>query len=151
MAVLGTLAVGALQRARAGGAAGSEVDAGEIETLTSPDTERLLLKAMVSAAKADGQIDQTEMQKILGRIGKDSVTDDEKQFVLSEMAAPLDIAALAGEASTPAVAAQVYAASILAIDADSEPEKAYLRDLAQALRLDPETVRQLQEMTGAPA
>ena len=48
-------------------------------------------------------------------------------------------------------AAQVYAASLLAIDSDSESERAYLRALAEALGLDAETVAQLHGMTGAPA
>jgi uncharacterized membrane protein YebE (DUF533 family) len=127
------------------------VEPQEVAAIAGPDAERLFVKAMISAAKADGQIDQAEMQKIVGRIGKDSVTDAEKQFVLDELQKPLDIAGLAAEARDPAQAAGVYAASILAIDADSEQEKAYLRELAQALKLDPETVRQLQGMTGAPA
>jgi uncharacterized membrane protein YebE (DUF533 family) len=154
MAVLGTLALGALKRAqasRAGAAEAAPVEPQEVSAITGPDAERLFVKAMISAAKADGQIDQGEMQKIIGRIGKDSVTADEKQFVLDELQKPLDVAALAAEARDPAQAAGVYAASVLAIDADSEPEKAYLRDLAQALKLDPEAVRQLNDMTGARA
>ena len=106
---------------------------------------------MISAAKADGQIDQGEMQKIIGKISSDQVTPEEKQFVLDQMAQPLDVAALAAEARNPAQAAQVYAASILAIDADSDAEKAYLRQLAQALNLPPEAVAQLHQMTGVPA
>jgi uncharacterized membrane protein YebE (DUF533 family) len=154
MAVLGTLALGALKRAqanRAGAAEPAPVEPQEVAAIAGPDAERLFVKAMISAAKADGQIDQAEMQKIIGRVSQDEITDAEKQFVLDEMQKPLDVAALAAEARDPAQAAGVYAASILAIDADSEQEKAYLRELAQALKLDPETVRQLQGMTGTPA
>ena len=68
-------------------------------------------------ALTDGQIDQGEMQKIIGKISSDQVTPEEKQFVLDEMGQPLDVAALAAEARSPEQAAQVYAASILAIDA----------------------------------
>jgi uncharacterized membrane protein YebE (DUF533 family) len=154
MAVLGTLALGALKRAQARQAGVTDpapLEPHEVTAVAGPDAERLFVKAMISAAKADGQIDKTEMQKIIGRVGKDSVTDAEKQFVLDEMQAPLDVAALAAEARDPAQAAGVYAASILTIDADTDQEKAYLQDLAQALKLDPETVRQLREMTGATA
>ena len=55
----------------------------------------------------------------------------------------------AAEARQPAQAAEVYAASILAIDADSEQERRYLAELAAALHLDAETVRHLHRMTGA--
>jgi len=111
----------------------------------------MLIRAMISAAKADGQVDQAEMQKIAGKIGDDGVTAEEKAFVMSELAAPVDIDALAAEARGPAQAAEVYAASLIAIDIDSEAERAYLRRLADALRLDPATVAQLHQMTGAPA
>jgi len=155
MAVLGTLALGALKRAQAAretSAAGpATIDPGEIRAVTGADSEKLVLKAMISAAKADGQIDQAEMQKIIGKISTDSVTPEEKQFVLDQMAQPVDVAALAAEARNPAQAAQVYAASILAIDADSDQEKAYLADLARALELPREAVAQLHEMTGVPA
>ena len=123
----------------------------EIRAITGPDAERLLLRAMISAAKADGQIDQDEMQKVVGRLAEDSVTADEKQFVLDQMAAPVDVAALAAEVRSPAQAAEVYAASLLAINADSDAERAYLAELARALRLDDATVAELHRMTGAPA
>lgn len=155
MAVLGTLALGALRRAQQGGEGAGQAEAApvpqaEIRELTGPDAERVLLTAMISAAKADGQIDQGEMQKIIGKISTDSVTPQEKQFVLDQMAAPLDVEGLAAEARSPAQAAQIYAASILAIDVDSDQERSYLQNLAQALRLDRGTVDQLHKMTGAP-
>ena len=160
MAMLGTLALGALKAAREAQAAAApadqalepaEIPPAEIRAVTGEDSEKLVLKAMISAAKADGNIDQTEMQKIIGKISTDDVTPAEKQFVLDEMARPLDVGALAAEARNPAQAAQVYAASILSIDADTDAEKAYLRELAQALALDPAAVDQIHRMTGAPA
>lgn len=153
MAVLGTLALNALrnaQAARAGTPAETvELDAADVEAVTAPESERLMLTAMISAAKADGTIDRDEMQKIVGKLG--DVTAEEKQFVLEQMAAPLDVGALAAQVSGKAQAAQVYAASLLAIDSDTEAEKAYLRELARGLGLDDATVAQLHGMTGAPA
>ena len=156
MAVLGTLALSALKSAqakRAGAPARRRRAAtpDEIAAITGPDAERLLLRAMISAAKADGQIDQAEMQKVIGRLAEDSVTADEKQFVLDQMAAPVDVAALAAEVRSPAQAAEVYAASLLAINVDSDAERGYLSDLARALGLDDATVAELHRMTGAPA
>lgn len=157
MAVLGTLAIGALKRAHAGegadGDASGEVAATprQLEALASPDAEKVILTAMISAAKADGQIDQAEMQKIIGRISGDSVTADEKAFVLEQVAAPVDLPALAAQVTTPEQAAQVYAASLLVINADTDAERAYLTELASALGLDAATVEELHQMTGAPA
>jgi uncharacterized membrane protein YebE (DUF533 family) len=153
MAVLGTLALGALKRAqaqRAGNPSAQPATPDELRAITGPDAERLLLRAMISAAKADGQIDQAEMQQVIGRLAADSVTAEEKQFVLDQMAAPVDVAGLAADVRSPAQAAEVYAASLLAIHADTAAEHAYLTDLARALGLDQATVAELHRMTGAP-
>ena len=50
---------------------------------------QLLIRAMVNAAKCDGNIDQEEQQKIVANLG-DDVSAEERQFVLDEMKAPLD-------------------------------------------------------------
>lgn len=158
MAMLGTLALTALKNHQVGAGAAAApvgqpapVTAEEVQAVTDPATERLVLRAMISAAKADGQIGKQEMQVIAGHIGNDGVTEAERQFVLDELARPLDLASLAAEVQSPAVAAEVYLASLLAIDVDTEQERQYLRDLARAVGLDAGTVQQLHEMTGAPA
>lgn len=154
MAILGTLALGALRSAQADGAATAgtpEISGGEIEQLVGPDAEKLALRAMISAAKADGQIDQAEMEKIIGKLGTDQVSAADKEFVMSEMRAPIDVAGLAAQARSPAQAAEVYAASLLAIEADTAAEQNYLRQLAAALNLDAATVMRLHDMTGAPS
>lgn len=154
MAILGTLALKAIQASRAeqSGTApeAARIEESEVRSLASPESERLALRAMISAAKSDGQIDQGEMEKIIGKISADDVTPEEKQFVLQEMGKPLDIDALVADVRDPAQAAQVYAASIIAIDVDTEEERAYLRELASRLGLDNAAVAQLHAMTGAP-
>jgi len=158
MAILGSLALAAVQNARAGGqpapssqlAAGAAPSQADVAAVTSEEGERLALRAMIAAAKADGQIDEDEMQRILGRLQDDEVTEAERRFVLDEIRKPLDPADLAKDVRTPAQAAEVYAASLLAIDIDSEAERAYLRTLASALRLDPGVVSFLHHTTGAP-
>ena len=158
LAVLGTLALGALKSAQARAAASQPGQGGEliaapheIAAVTGPAAEKLMVRAMISAAKADGQIDQAEMQKIIGKVGDEGVSPEEKAFVMAELSAPIDIDGLAAEAQGPAQAAEVYAASLIAINLDTEAERDYLRRLAQALRLDPATVAQLHQMTGAPS
>ncbi len=155
LAMLGSLALTALRNSQAGAAPAQAdetitLEPHEIQAVTGPEAERLMVRAMISAAKADGQIDQAEMQKIIGKVSDEGVTADEKSFVMSELAAPLDISGLAASVSGPAQAAEVYAASLLAIDIDTDAERQYLRDLATALKLDPATVAQLHQMTGAP-
>ncbi len=162
MAIIGTLALTALKNYQGGGAADGAAAPSqsaalppatpeEVQAMTHPETERLLLKAMIAAAKADGQVDKAEMQRLVGRIDTDGITEEERQFVIDEMTRPLDVQDIVSEVRTPAVAAEVYAASILAIDIDTDAERQYLRSLAQALRLDAGTVQRLHQLTGAPA
>ena len=152
MAILGTLAISALRaaQARAGEPEAAEAPPAreEIAAVTGPDAERLMLLAMISAAKADGSVDEEEMRKIIGKAGENEVTDEEKQFILSELATPVNIDALAAQASSPTQAAAVYAASLLAINADTPAEKDYLARLASALNLDPATVAELEKTAG---
>jgi len=158
MAILGTLALAALQNARAGGqtATGGQFAAGaaplraDIAAVASEESERLALRAMIAAAKADGQIDQAEMDRILGHLKAEEVTEAERRFVLDEIRKPLDLSDLAKDVHNSAQAAEVYAASLLAIDIDSEAEREYLRNLASALRLDSGVVSFLHQSTGAP-
>ncbi len=162
MAILGSLALTALKNYQSGATSGAggapsqgmappPVTKEEVAEVTDPGTERLVLRAMIEAAKCDGKIDQDEMQRIVGKLEPGSVTPEERRYVIDEMSRPADPAALAREVRSPAVAAQIYAASLLAIHVDTEAERIYLRNLATALGLEPGTVQRLHQMTGVPA
>lgn len=153
MAILGTLALSALKAAQAGASAPGPIEAApeEVKALASPATEKLLVSAMISAAKADGEVDQTEMAKIVGKLSADSVSDEEKQYVMDQLRTPVDIPALAAQVTSPAQAAAVYVASLLAITPDSPQETAYLAELARALNLDNATVSLLRQTAGTAA
>ena len=151
LAVLGTLALGALKKSQAqqdADAAGPSPD--EVRAVTGPGTEQLILRAMINAAKADGKIDGAEIGKIIGRLSADEATEAEKRFVTEEMDKPIDIAGLAAQVRSPAQAAEVYAATLFTIHVDTPEEQAYLRTLAPALGLDAGTVAELHRLTGAP-
>lgn len=103
----------------------------------------LLVRAMISAAKADGQIDTQESQKILEQINGLSLPADDKAFLFEEYARPLDIKALSAAVDSPEHAAEVYAASLLMLDPPSPPERIYLDQLANELGLDAGLVAEL--------
>lgn len=158
MAILATIAMAALKnwsddrRAQASIAPESAGFSGpDLQTMTAPATEELVLRAMVSAAKADGEISEDEIQRIVGRIGADGLDEEERQFLIAELRRPLDLHALVAEVPNEMVAAEVYAASLLAIELDTPAEATYLRQLAQALRLDGATLTRLHQITGAAA
>ncbi len=60
-----------------------------------------MVRAMIAAAAADGEIDQTEHQRILGNLRQAGLDDEAAAFLDQEMASPLDAAALARLATTP--------------------------------------------------
>lgn len=96
----------------------------------------LLIRAMIAAAHADGRIDGDERARIVAAAAVH--TSEERAFLDAELATPWSIEQLAA-ASTPALAADLYAAAAHAIVGDSEVEHAWLDRLAQALALDPAT------------
>ena len=67
------------------------------------------------------------------------------------MRKPSALESLVAVVKSPEVAVAVYAASLLAIEVDTDAERTYLRRLAGALRLDAGTVQQLHAGLGAPA
>lgn len=105
----------------------------------------LMLKAMIQAAKSDGQIDDQEKQRLLGQLG--DLDDSERQFIREQMAAPVDASALAQEVPK-GLEQQVYTMSVMAIDFDNQNEARYLHDLAQAMGLDRRQVDDVHEQLG---
>lgn len=98
---------------------------------------RAILIAIIAAAKADGHVDERERQLIDGEIAKLTQDPQLLSWVDQELKKPLDPAAIASVASTPEIAAEMYLASILAVDEENFMERAYLQELAKQLRLDP--------------
>lgn len=153
MAILGSLALNALKGRLAGSgtpAGADDIDRHAMEAIDDPDTQRLIVRAMIAAAKADGVIDEQENARILGKVGEDGVTEAERQLVDEELRRPADMAALVAEVPNQVVAAEVYSASLLAINVDTEKEENYLRELAKLLGLDAAAVARLHQLTGAP-
>lgn len=118
----------------------------------SPDQEAaaaLMLRAMIQATKADGEMDASEQAKLVERLGGD-VDSEEAAFVQSELKRPLDVDGLVND--TPnGLGPQVYAMSVLGIDLDSQAEAKYLHALAQGYGLDATTVNNIHSQLGVPS
>ena len=96
----------------------------------------LLARAMIAAAKADGQIDTQESQTILNQINSLDMPAEDKAFLFEEYARPLDVPGLTASVDSPEHAAEVYAASVMMVDPPSPPEKIYLDTLRRELGLE---------------
>jgi uncharacterized membrane protein YebE (DUF533 family) len=114
------------------------------------DDANIIVKAMINAAKADGAIDNKELQKIVGKFEENGLTTEEKDFFMSEAAKPLDLKGVTASANDRSdMAAQIYAASYLTIEVDTSRERQYMEDLAAGLKLDTETVKYIKKSLGA--
>lgn len=110
---------------------------------------KALVRAMIAAAKADGKIDADEKQAIFKRLSSMDLDSEAKAFVFDELSSPLDINAVVAPAATPEIAAEIYAASLVAMEADTPAEKAYLQMLAARLELDPGLVEEIHRSAEA--
>lgn len=120
-------------------------------TAAVEDLGKSLVRAMISAAKADGRIDAEEKDAIFERLKIMPLSAEEKAWVFDELSTPLDINAVVSRADTPEHAAEIYAASLVAITADTPAEQAYLEALAAKLRLDPALVAEIHKAAGEKA
>ena len=139
-----------------GGASGGYARPGAVPApMTEADvqhTAMLVLRSMIQAAKADGQIDPAEIERITGKIGEGDPAGaaEARAFVLGQMGGPSDLAGLVREVRSPVEAAEAYGAALLAIEVDTPAEREYLARLAAELRLEPGTVAHLHASLGVP-
>jgi uncharacterized membrane protein YebE (DUF533 family) len=112
---------------------------------------RGILVAMIQGAKADGHIDADEQARIFGQVGALSLDESAKAFMMDELAAQEDVSRVAAHASTPEIAAELYAAAFLAMDPDTAEERLFLTRLQAALRLDADLARHIEEAVRAEA
>ncbi len=115
--------------------------------LSQNDQAILLVRAMINAAKVDGEISEDEQKNILSQVGDTS--PETIQFLRAEFARPLDVAEYAD--SLPiGMEQKAYSISLMAIKLDTKEEADYLRQLARGLRLSPDTCNQLHQQQNAP-
>jgi uncharacterized membrane protein YebE (DUF533 family) len=103
---------------------------------------------MINAAKADGRIDQDEVQRIMGRLGTTGADPEVQAFLRAEAALPFDLERIAAPVRDPTTAVQVYLASLLAIEVDTAAEARYLQALARRLGLPDDYVAALHRQVG---
>jgi len=96
-----------------------------------------LIRAMIAAAKADGQIDNAETEKIFGQIDMLGLNDEERGFLLAEINKPLAAREVAASASTLEEAAEIYAVSVMAVNPKGLAERLYLGELSRQMKLEP--------------
>jgi uncharacterized membrane protein YebE (DUF533 family) len=140
LASLGMMAFQAYQSWQRSQAAAPQQAVRTVEQLSGPEAEdhsHAILRALIAAAKADGRIDEQEEQLIYAQIKRQTNDPQLQQWLDEEVSKPLDAGEVARSAKDPAMAAEMYLASVMLVDDQQDAERAYLDELASALQIDP--------------
>jgi uncharacterized membrane protein YebE (DUF533 family) len=100
----------------------------------------LMLRAMITAANADGHIDENERQRIYLQVDNFDLSNEDKASLFDELRHPLSLQQLVKAVPNSETAIEVYAASLLAIDEQQAASQDYLNRLAASMLMPPELV-----------
>lgn len=125
------------------------------DLLSGPQVEEhshAVLRALIAAAKADGRIDESEKHLISSEIGRHTDDPNLQQWLDDEVAKPLNATEVAQAAQNdPAMAAEMYLASVMLVDDQQDAECNYLDELAAALQIDPQLQVHLEQQAKGEA
>ena len=107
-------------------------------------TSKLAIRAMVYAARADGNIDATERERMAVIIGQMMPGQDVNALIAQFEQETLDPTALAKDVASPEQGEDVYRLSCMVIDVDHFMERGYLDALGKILGLSPDTMARLE-------
>ena len=102
-----------------------------------------LIRAMISAANADGTIDGDERSKILEKALTAGLSPQTQQFLLAQIAAPPALSEIVSQ-TRDGLKRETYAASFMAINNDTDAEHTYLNALAAGLGLTAVEAEQIE-------
>lgn len=120
-----------------------DVNAFTLNDMNEGNGSDVILQAMIAAAAADGEIDESERATILQEAGNDTEAAKWLSQQMAQPATPEHIAKMVN--GHQALAAQVYLAARLISGEVNRQEMVFLAQLAQALALDPQLVEQLEQ------
>jgi uncharacterized membrane protein YebE (DUF533 family) len=112
--------------------------------IRSPEFQRRLIKSMIAAAQADGQIDAIESERICSAAANMDMSRDIEGTLFELSQQPITVEELVSGAETIDQKTAIYLASCLASNQDHPSEQAHLDRLAAALELPEGLTQQLQ-------
>ena len=125
---------------------GTLINFDELNDKETENRSRVLLKAMIAAAKADGHVNSKEVLIIEEQIEKLGLGADTATLIQDEISKPLDIKEVAALAQDQAMAAEIYLVSAVIADKENSMERDYLANLAKEMGLPNGLVVQLQSV-----
>jgi uncharacterized membrane protein YebE (DUF533 family) len=135
--------------------AAGDVPAGFLPPPSRPEAldalGQVLLQAMIAAARADGQLDETERRALFEHVTRLGLPEAERAELFAALERPVEIPTLVAAATTQERAVEIYTASLLTIEVDTAAERGYLAMLAAALGLPDALVTQIHREAGVSA
>lgn len=95
----------------------------------------VLIKTMIAASKADGNMDSVEHKRLFDAIEKLELSPSEKGSVFDLISRDIPIEEIASAVHLDEHKAEVYLSAYLAIEVDDQSERAFLNNLARGLDL----------------
>lgn len=118
------------------------------EEVVQEDNEQgqmILMRAMISAAYADGHIDEIERQRIFAQVESMELSVQEKAMLFDELRKPLSLNELVEQVPNAQTGIEVYAASASAIDTSQASSQVFLQQLSQQLCIPTELVDSIHQ------
>ncbi|MBQ7544825.1 MAG: tellurite resistance TerB family protein [Synergistaceae bacterium] len=151
MGLLGMMAYKALRGSMGGSSASASSASAQPYVQTTPQQQandaEIIITAMIDAAKADGQVDADEFQRITSSLKKNGLGQDGMNYVIQKLQGPMEttkiVAAVKGR---PELAAEVYSASLMAINVDTDAERKYLAKLGKAMGLSTQVMSNIEQL-----
>lgn len=121
-----------------------------ISTIPNDVRALVLLRAMIAAANADGEIDSTELVQIEDNSARLQLPESARTWLRCELKTPRNVYSIASITEQPADAVAAYIVSHLIVDHQNEAEQAFLDELAGALQLTPRMVMEIEQVLHDP-
>ncbi len=106
----------------------------------------VLLRAMIAAANADGEIDPVELEQIETNANRLQLPESARTWLRRELKTPRNVYSIASITEHPADAIAAYIVSHLIVDHQNDAEQAFLDELAGALQLTPRMVMEIEQV-----
>lgn len=116
----------------------------DLEEVEANARSEAIVKAMITAAKSDGHVDNEEQKLISLKIASLGMEQDITAFLMKELNKPMDVAEVVASSDSPEAAAEIYLASAMVVDLDAPDERKYLDSLAAGLELDAALTKELE-------
>ncbi|MFK8020746.1 MAG: DUF533 domain-containing protein [Pseudomonadales bacterium] len=122
----------------------SVLNARNDKPLVSNSDKEIVLRAMISAAIADGHIDTIEHQRLFRQVDLMHLTTEERLFLLDEFQAPKTVEQVAMVVDDVRLARRVYESALLVLDDCRVEAVRYLTRLATLLELSESETRAIK-------